>query len=71
MPVTQFDIARFNLLSLVIWSRVFWPSVKSTALEQKRFDLQSLSPALRNLWLLLVIIITIWLVTFYYQLVEV
>ena len=26
-----------------------------TALEQKRFDLRSLSPALRNLWLLLVI----------------
>ena len=27
---------------------------QSTALEQKRFDLRSLSPALRNLWLLLV-----------------
>ena len=26
-----------------------------TALEQKHFDLRSLSPALRNLWLLLVI----------------
>ena len=32
---------------------------QSTALEQKHFDLRSLSPALRNLWLLLVIIITI------------
>ena len=31
---------------------------QSTALEQKHFDLRSLSPALRNLWLLLVIIIT-------------
>ena len=28
---------------------------QSTALEQKRFDLRSLSPALRNLWFLLVI----------------
>ena len=28
--------------------------MQSTALEQKRFDLPSLSPALRNLWLLLV-----------------
>ena len=27
---------------------------QSTALEQKRFDLRLLSPALRNLWLLLV-----------------
>ena len=27
----------------------------STAIEKKRFDLRSLSPALRNLWLLLVI----------------
>ena len=26
---------------------------RSTSLEQKRFDLRSLSPALRNLWLLL------------------
>ena len=28
--------------------------MQNTALEQKRFDLRSLSPALRNLWLLLV-----------------
>ena len=53
MHITQFDHARLDLLSLVIWSRVFWPlHVKlkqSTALEQKRFDLRSLSPALRNL----------------------
>ena len=30
---------------------------QSTSLEQKRFDLRSLSPALRNLWLLLVLIV--------------
>ena len=29
--------------------------MQSTALEQKRFDLRSLSPARRNLWLLLYI----------------
>ena len=28
--------------------------VQSTAMEQKRLDLRLLSPALRNLWLLLV-----------------
>ena len=28
---------------------------QSTAMDQKRFNLRSLSPALRNLWLLLVI----------------
>ena len=33
--------------------------MQSTALKQKHFDLWSLSPALRNLWLLLVIIINI------------
>ena len=32
---------------------------QSTALEQTRFDLRSLSPALRNLWLLLVIIVVV------------
>ena len=53
MYKTQFDHARFDPLSLVIWSRVLWPS-QSTALEQKRLDLRSLSPALPNLWLLLV-----------------
>ena len=30
---------------------------QSTALEEKRFDLRSLSQALRNLWLLLVVFI--------------
>ena len=34
---------------------------QSTAQEQKRFDLRSLSPALRNLWLLLVVfIVELW-----------
>ena len=28
MHRTQFDHARFDLLPLIIWSRVFWPSVK-------------------------------------------
>ena len=32
---------------------------RSTALERKRFDIRSLSPALHNLWLLLVIYISI------------
>ena len=59
----HFDRAHLDLLWLVIWSRVFWPSVtwnlhKRTALEQKRFDL-SLSPTLRNLRLLLVIYICV------------
>ena len=59
MHRTQFDHARLVLPSLVIWSCVFWPSVnveltQSTALEQKCFDFRSLSPPLRNLWLLLV-----------------
>ena len=44
----QFDLSEYKLLKLK----------QSTALEQKRFswrfDLRSLSPALRNLWLLLV-----------------
>ena len=31
--------------------------MQSTTLEQNRFDLQSLSPALRKLWLLLVLVI--------------
>ena len=62
MHRTQFDRARFDLRPLVIWSRVFWPSVTrnlhkaSTAMEQKRLDLWSLSPALPNLWLLLVLL---------------
>ena len=58
--ITQFDQACLDLLSLVIWSCMFWPSVtwnlktQSTAWEQKCFDLQLLSPAPYNLWLLLV-----------------
>ena len=49
----------FGLLPLVIWSHVFWPSatwnLHKTQRYSKCFDLQSLSPALPNLWLLLVI----------------
>ena len=30
---------------------------QSTALEQKRFDLRLLSPALRNLWLFIVLVL--------------
>ena len=62
MHRTQFDHALLKLQSLVIWSCLFWPSLMRnlrealTALEQKllTFDLRSLSPALHNLWLLLV-----------------
>ena len=49
----------FGLLPLVIWSHVFWPSamwnLHKTQRYSKCFDLQLLSPALPNLWLLLVI----------------
>ena len=57
MDRTQFDHACLDPLSFVIWSRVFWLSLTwnlRTVMEQKRFDLWSLSPALRNLWLILV-----------------
>ena len=53
------DHERLDLPSLVILSRVFWLRIfrvrltQSTAMEQKRFDLRSLSPAPHNLWLLL------------------
>ena len=70
----QFDHACLDLLSLIIWSRVFWPFVMWNlrkahwTLEQKCFDLWSLSPTLHNLWLLLVIFIihiqsfgTVWI----------
>ena len=56
MYLTQFDHVRFYPLPLVIWSRVFWPLTQSTALEQKRLDLRSLSSALRNLWLIILYI---------------
>ena len=54
--------ARLDLLSLVTCSRVFWRSDLSRKTYTKhsngtkRFDIRSLSPALRNLWLLLVYI---------------
>ena len=62
MHRTQFDHSWLDLLSLVIWSgRVFWPTITWNLRKAKRrsksvinFDLQSLSPALCNLLLLLV-----------------
>ena len=62
MHRTQFNHEHVDLLPLVIWSRVFWPPVtrvkltqltQSTETEQKLLDLQSLSPSLFNLWLLI------------------
>ena len=54
----QFDHARFDLLPLVIWSRVFWPSVTWNLRKaqgwSKAFGPSILSPALPKLWLLLV-----------------
>ena len=60
MHRTQFDHLHLDLLSLVIWSCMLWPSdhmkhaQQQHALELKPFGLWSLSPALRNVWLLLV-----------------
>ena len=59
----QFDHARLDFLSLIIWSRVqticHVKLAQSTTMEQKRFDIRSLSTALRirNLWLLLVLLV--------------
>ena len=64
MHRTYFDHTCLDLLSLVIWSCMFWPSfchmklMQSTALEQKHFDLRSLLLAPRNLWLLLVSVLS-------------
>lgn len=49
MHKTQFDRARFDFLPCRV------KLTQSTALEQKRLDLRSLSPAIPNLWLLLVL----------------
>ena len=66
MHRTQFDRAPLDILSLVIWSRVLTichvKLTQSAAMEQKRkkrliAGYRSLSPALRNLLLLLVCII--------------
>ena len=63
MHRTLVDHARLDLLSLVIWSPVLWPSVTWNLRKAQRwckniftrsFDLRLLSPALRNLWLILV-----------------
>ena len=61
MHRTQFGHTHLDLLPLVIWSCMVWTIChmklrQSAALEQKRLDLRSLSPALPNLWLSLVII---------------
>ena len=62
MHRTQFGHAHLDLLPLVIWSCMVWTIChmklrQSAALEQKCLDFRSLSPALPNLWLSLVIII--------------
>ena len=54
MHRTQFDCLCLDFLSLIIWSLMFWPFyhvhlTQSTTLEQKGFNLWSLSPALCNL----------------------
>ena len=61
MHRTHFDHARLDLLLLVIWSRVFWPTVTRTWNLRKAqrwsnsvLTFRSLLPALRNLWLVLV-----------------
>ena len=59
-PRTQFDHACLDLpLTRNLITRVLTichaKLMQSTALEQKRFDLRSLSPGRRNLWLLLYI----------------
>ena len=51
MHGTQFNHARFDSLSRKL--------TQSIAMEQKRFDLRTLSRALSNRWLLLVIIVII------------
>ena len=50
---THFDHARLDFLSLVIWSRVFWPSVTWNLRKAQRWSKSALTFALRNLWLLL------------------
>ena len=56
--ITQFDQARLDLITRNLITRVLTichTKLKlSTSLEQKRFNLRSLSPALCNLWSLLV-----------------
>ena len=38
MPTTQFDHARLDFLSLVIWSRVVWVSVKRNLRKARRWS---------------------------------
>ena len=49
-------ITRLDFLPLVMWSHAFWPSVSWNLHITRRFDLRSLSPALRYLWLLSVVV---------------
>ena len=50
MYITQFDHARLDLLLITrVLTICHVKLTQSTALKQKRFDLRSLSPALRNL----------------------
>ena len=35
MPKSQFDHKRIGLLRLVIWSRLFWPAVKTLRNSQR------------------------------------
>ena len=62
---THFDQERFGLLSIVIWSHVFYHLSGANLRKAQRWsksvlDLRSLSPALSNHWLLLVFLKTFW-----------
>ena len=57
IQITQFNHSLLNPLSLVIWSSVFWLSIMWNLREAQRWRKSvSLSPALRNLWLLIVLL---------------
>ena len=57
MHITHFGRTHFDLWSLVIWSCMFWPSVMWNLCKAQCWskNLRLLSPALFNLWLLLVL----------------
>ena len=57
MHITHFGCTHFDLWPLVIWSCMFWPSVMWNLCKAQCWskNLRSLSPALFNLWLLLVL----------------
>ena len=57
IQITQFNHSLLNPLSLVIWSSMFWLSIMWNLREAQRWRKSvSLSPALRNLWLLIVLL---------------